>query len=122
MTQINFPLKGVVTKEIIEKSEIYDAFNCIGVNFLRSLLPPIPEGYLVIWSMDSGGVYEGWGNNNRVARFRTLGWKDMMYVTAGTEIELLTISKEEEEQLAKIFEVSVPEEQPKLEEVQDYTP
>lgn len=51
-----FPAKVWVTQEIIDKSNVSDVFDCIGVHTLLSLLPDLADGKNVWWGCTDGVV------------------------------------------------------------------
>jgi hypothetical protein len=56
-----FPLKGKITKEIIEKSDVKSIFKCIGANTLRAALGDninlLLEGKPISWGRTTGSVH-----------------------------------------------------------------
>lgn len=85
-----FPLKGTVTKDIIENSDVYKSSNCIGVWTLKAALSnnlqPF-EDVEFLWGSYSGGVFKKESSNNGKTIFIS------SYAESGESLDMMKIER-----------------------------
>lgn len=84
-----FPLKGKVTKKIINNSDKYDVNNCIGVQTLKNAMGnklKLTGGKEAMWGCDSGGFFKKGDDTILESYYVTGGLVNMMKIKKPTHI------------------------------------
>ena len=80
-----FPLKAMVTQEIIDNANIMDTRNCIGALTLKSVLPKYTDS--LEWGAISGNIITDEG----IVHISTFKLVDMMMVKEPQEVTFVLI-------------------------------